>query len=96
MPWILGFQGEQRLGRPFLEDDKTLGSYDIEEIHRSPVYLFQTGDMALSIKTLTGKTLTCLVPPDATVDLLKEEVEAIEGTPIGMSYFSWFWSRLRR
>ena len=92
----LGFKGKQRLGRPFLEDDKTLGSYDIEEIHRSPVYLFQIDDLALYIRRSGAKTLTCFVSPDATVDSLREQVEVIGGTSIGMSYLSWFWSLLRR
>jgi hypothetical protein len=78
---------KQRLS-PSFEDDRTLGSYDIER--RSPLYLVQIDHILIFVKTPTGKTLRCWVPPGATVKSLKEEVKAIESIPIGMTYFSWF------
>jgi len=78
---------KQRLS-PNFKDDRTLGSYNIEQ--RFPLYLVQIDHILIFVKTPTGKTLRCWVPPDATVGSLKEEVEAIGGIPIGMTYFSWF------
>jgi hypothetical protein len=87
------FEGKQRLYHPsckVFEDDKTLGSYDIKGLQRSPLYLVLIDHISIFVTTLTGKTLLCWVPSGATVSLLKEEVNAIEGIPIGMTYFSWF------
>jgi len=70
------------------EDDRTLGSYDIER--RSPLKLTQISHIQIFVKTLSGRTDTYSVPRDATLGSLHKEVEAFEGIPIGMTYFSWF------
>jgi len=73
-----------------LEDDKTLGSYDIERIQRSSCYLVESNHILLFFKTLANNLFLCWVPPGTLVDVLKQKVEAIEGTPICMTCFSWF------
>jgi len=91
------FEEKQRLLPPLfqvVEDDKTLGSYDIEKI--KSFYLVEIGTVQIFVKTLTGKTLSCWMSSGATVESLKEELEAIEGIPIGTTHFSWFQCILRR
>ena len=72
------------------EDDKTLGSYGIEEIQKSPFYFVQNDHILIFVKTLMGNMLPCWVPPDATVESVKEEVYAITGISSGMTYFNSF------
>jgi len=91
------FEEKQRLLPPLfqvVEDDKTLGSYDIEKI--KSFYLVEIGTVQIFVKTLLGETLSCWMSSGATVKSLKEELEAIEGLPIGMTHFSWFQCILRR
>ena len=75
---------QQRLlftGKP-LEDQKTLGDYDI--IKESIVYMVPvlTGGGQLFVRTLTGKTLTIDISPDDTILIVKQKIHAKDGMPV--------------
>ena len=77
--------GQQRLvfGGKQLEDNYTLGDYNIENDSNIHLVLRLRGGMQIFIKTLSGKTMTLEVDKTDSVESVKRKIEEKEGIEVG-------------
>ena len=64
-----------------LQDDRTLGDYNIQTESTIRVALRLHGGIMIKVKTLTGKEIEIDIEPTDTIERIKERVEEKEGIP---------------